>query len=78
MSAICTYAKEISADPTYEDSGDDFNDSASEDFKMGPAYGRRALNSRQAAYAVKNYKSHRHIPANIMVDINIISQGANS
>ena len=27
--AICTYAKEISADPTYEDSGDDFDDSAS-------------------------------------------------
>ena len=43
MMAICTYMKEISADPAYEDSGDDFNDSASEDFEMGPAYGRRAL-----------------------------------
>ena len=77
MSAICTYAKEISTNLTYEDSGDDFDDSASEDFETGPAYGRRALNSWQAAYAVKKYKSHRHIPANIMMDINIISWGAN-
>ena len=31
--AICTYAKETSADLTY---GNDFDDSASEDFEMGP------------------------------------------
>lgn len=37
---------------------------------------RRGLNFRQAAYAVKKYKSHRCIPANIMMDINIISRGA--
>ena len=34
--AICTNTKEISANPTYEDSGDDFDNSASEDFEMGP------------------------------------------
>ncbi|KAF8223422.1 hypothetical protein L208DRAFT_1316844, partial [Tricholoma matsutake] len=34
---------------------------------------RRGLNFRQAAYAVKKYKSHRHIPTNVMMDINIIS-----
>ena len=33
---VRTYAKEIGADPTYEDSGNDFDDSASEDFEMGP------------------------------------------
>jgi hypothetical protein len=38
---------------------------------------REGLNFRQAAYAVKKYKSHRRIPANIMMDINIISRGAN-
>ena len=38
--AIRTYVKEISADPTSEDSGDDFNGSASEDFKMGPVIAR--------------------------------------
>jgi len=27
-------------DPTYEDSGDDFNGSASEDFEMGPVIAR--------------------------------------
>jgi hypothetical protein len=34
--AIRIYAKEIRADPTYEDSGDDFDDSASEDLETGP------------------------------------------
>jgi len=38
--AIHTYAKEISANPTYEDSGDDFDGSASEDFEMGPVIAR--------------------------------------
>lgn len=38
--AIRTYAKEISADPTYEDSGDDFDGSASEDFETGPVVAR--------------------------------------
>ena len=37
---VCTYAKEIGADPTYEDSGNDFDDSASEDFEMGPVIAR--------------------------------------
>ncbi|KAF9455167.1 hypothetical protein BDZ94DRAFT_1278708, partial [Collybia nuda] len=37
---------------------------------------RRGLNVKQAAYAVKKYKSHRRIPANIMMDINIIQRGA--
>jgi len=32
--------KEISADLTYEDSGDDFDGSASEDFEMGPVVAR--------------------------------------
>ncbi|KAF9456284.1 hypothetical protein BDZ94DRAFT_1178041, partial [Collybia nuda] len=39
---------------------------------------RRGLNFQQVAYAVKKYKSHRRIPANIMMDINIISQGVTS
>ena len=38
--AICTYMKEMSADPTSEDSGDDFDGSASEDFKTGPVVAR--------------------------------------
>ena len=38
--AILTYAKEISANLTYEDSGDDFDGSASEDFKTGPVIAR--------------------------------------
>ena len=33
---VCTYAKEIGTDLTYEDSGNDFDDSASEDFETGP------------------------------------------
>jgi len=48
-----------------------------EEYSNIPTYLSRGLNFRQAAYAVKKYKSHRHIPANIMMDINIISQGAN-
>ena len=38
--AIRTYAEEISADLTYEDSGDDFDGSASEDFETGPVVAR--------------------------------------
>ena len=33
---VRTYAKEIGSDPTYEDSGNDFDDCASEDFETGP------------------------------------------
>ena len=38
--AIHTYVKEISADPISEDSGDDFDGSASEDFEMEPVVAR--------------------------------------
>ena len=34
--AIRTYTKETSADPTHEDSRNNFDDSASEDFETGP------------------------------------------
>lgn len=34
--AICTHVKEISTNLTYEGSGDNFDDSASEDFKTWP------------------------------------------
>ncbi|KAM6494004.1 hypothetical protein JOM56_010365 [Amanita muscaria] len=38
---------------------------------------RLGLNIRQAAYAVKKYTSHRCVPNNIIMDINVITRGAN-
>ncbi|KAJ7024085.1 hypothetical protein C8F04DRAFT_1270639 [Mycena alexandri] len=36
---------------------------------------RMGLNLRQAAYAVREYSSHRRIPVNAMTNVNIIARG---
>jgi hypothetical protein len=38
---------------------------------------RLGLNIRQAAYAVKKYKSHRRVDRRILMDINVINRGRN-
>jgi len=38
---------------------------------------RMGLNIKQAAYTVKKYTSHRCVPANIVMDIEVITQGRN-
>ncbi|KAJ7597988.1 hypothetical protein C8J56DRAFT_883292 [Mycena floridula] len=43
-------------------------------YRYMDAYSKK-LNYKQAAYAVKKYKSHRRIPATVMLDVNILSRG---